>query len=488
MTRCAAYLRISKDGEGLGLGIERQRNAVTELAASKGWTIDPRWTFEENSTSAWDDSKPRPGFERLLTGMETGQVEAVVVYSFDRLARRLRDAARVLDLVDKHGVSIATSTGDLDLSTAYGRGIAGILGSIANMEITQMSERLKAKAEQNARAGKVVNGGRRRYGYTANRSALVEAEASSIREVSNRLIGGATLSGVVRDLNDRNVLTSYGKRWTVKKLRATLTHPALCGRVEFRGEVLHGVIGQWPTILDEESFDALQVVIAARSRLENEWVSHRVHLLSGFAKCGVEGCGGKMIGHLQTNGKWTYTCNVRKHLGRDKANLDAYILAEVKHRAAETYIEVPEWVDEDRAKIRRQIAELEERKLAAVRQLVDGKIGADVLTAVTAEFDTRIRGLEDTQVHRVLSETLDAVVFDLDQIETKPISDQSAAVQMFVQRLTILPAKRLGRGFDPASVEVVWRDMAELQWHAVVERGESGRSPDWSPNSPPTGR
>jgi DNA invertase Pin-like site-specific DNA recombinase len=41
MTRCAAYLRISKDDEGLGLGIDRQWQAVSELAASKGWTIDP---------------------------------------------------------------------------------------------------------------------------------------------------------------------------------------------------------------------------------------------------------------------------------------------------------------------------------------------------------------------------------------------------------------------------------------------------------------
>ncbi|MCW2751387.1 MAG: hypothetical protein JWR83_2497 [Aeromicrobium sp.] len=58
MIRCAAYLRISKDGEGLG--IDRQWQAVRELAASKGWAIEPRLKIEENSTSAWDDSKPRP--------------------------------------------------------------------------------------------------------------------------------------------------------------------------------------------------------------------------------------------------------------------------------------------------------------------------------------------------------------------------------------------------------------------------------------------
>lgn len=118
--RAAAYLRSSKDEEAQGLGIECQRDAVKDLCQQRGWTLDERWLIPENHPSAWDDSKPRPGFERLLRGMESGEVKAVAVFAFDRLARRLEDVARVLKVVEKHGVLIAAHTANLDLSTLPG--------------------------------------------------------------------------------------------------------------------------------------------------------------------------------------------------------------------------------------------------------------------------------------------------------------------------------------------------------------------------------
>lgn len=181
MIKAAAYLRISKDDEGQGLGIDRQHEAVKILCEQKGWVLDPLWVIAENNRSAWDDSKPRPGFQRLIRRMESGEVTAVAVYAFDRLARRLKDTALVLDLVEKHRVQVATVTGGLDLSTIYGRGIAGMLGSMAAMEIAALRERLSSKAEQNVRVGKVHNGGRRPFGYALDRKTVVDEEADVIR-------------------------------------------------------------------------------------------------------------------------------------------------------------------------------------------------------------------------------------------------------------------------------------------------------------------
>ena len=119
--------------------------------------------------------------------------------------------------------------------------------------------------------------------------------------------------------------------------------------------------------------------------------------------------------------------------------------------------------------MRQEIANLEKRKRETVQQLVDGSIGTETVGAVIAEFDSRIRVLQSQQVDQVMAETFDAVVFDLDQIDSMPINEQRASVQMYIKRLTVLPAKRLGRGFDPTSVEIVWRDLSRLRWHAVVE-------------------
>jgi site-specific DNA recombinase len=471
VTRTAAYLRISKDEAGQGLGIERQRQAVTTLAESKGWRLDPRWVINENDTSAWDDSKPRPGFERLLQGMESGQVEAVVVYSFDRLARRLRDTVRVLDLVEKHAVEMAAvTTGALDLSSAYGRGLAGVLGSLASMEIAAMSDRLKAKAEENAKNGRVTNGGRRPFGYDVRRMVLDEGEAAVIREVANGLLAGESLTGLVRGLNDRQMRTAYGSHWTLKKLRGVMSRPALCGRVTYRGDVLPGVNAAWPAILDEETFDKVQVALAARTRLEDAWTNRRRHLLSGLAWCGIPDCGAKMIAFKQTSGKWAYRCSVFRHLSRDEANLDAFLIAEVKARADETTVTVSEVLDEEQHTIRREISDLEARKYDTAREFADGSIPADVLRTIIAEIEAKIAALRERQVDEFAASSLDAVCFSLDDFDSMDIENRRTAITMFVRRIVVHPPKRMGRGFDPTSVEIVWRDLDRYRWYGVVEK------------------
>ena len=470
MARTAAYLRISRDDEGSGLGIERQREAVTALAESKGWRLDPHWVIVENSVSAWDDSKVRPGFERLLDGMADGRVQAVVTYSFDRLARRLRDAARVIDLVEKRGVKVATVTGGLDLSTAYGRGIAGVLGSLAGMEIASMSERLKSKAQQNARHGRVTNGGRRPFGYSLSRTEVVEAEAAIVREVADRLIAGESLSGLVADLNRRGVGTAYGARWTPKKLRATMSRPALCGRVTHRGTVLHDVKASWPAILTPEQYDQVQIALAARRRINDAWTTRRTHLLSGLCRCGLCPDQPKMVGFAQTNGRSAYVCSVQRHLTRDEQHVDRFVLDEVKRRAAERSIPVAEWSDTEAAEIARQIADLEARKHDAARRFVDGSLPADVLTTVVAEFDERIAALREQQVTEHLAHRFDAVTFDLTDIDDLPLDDRRTAIEMYVQRVVIHPAKRKGRGFDPSTVEIVWKDLDGLRLHGQAVR------------------
>ncbi len=138
--RAAVYLRISRDEAGEGLGIDRQRDAVKSLARAKGWVIDPAWVIEENDVSAYA-KRPRPGFERLVRGIESGQVKAVVAYALDRLVRRLDDLARLIDVAEQHDVPVATVAGDVDLSTGHGRGLAKLLGVVASIEVDHMSAR-----------------------------------------------------------------------------------------------------------------------------------------------------------------------------------------------------------------------------------------------------------------------------------------------------------------------------------------------------------
>ncbi len=491
MIKAAAYLRISKDEEGKGLGIERQLDAVKALCQVRGWVLDERWLIAENNRSAWDDSKPRPGFQRLLGGMESGEVKAVAVFAFDRLARRRKDVAHVLDLVEKRGVLIAAHSGNLDLSTVYGRGIAGVLGALAGMEIASMQERLNAKAEQNVQAGKVHNGGSRPYGYTLRRNEVVPHEVEILQEISRRLIDGESLTGVARDLNRRGVNASTyvpkplapgeepgtgqepkTRLWNTKTLREVMARPRLCGRVVHRGEVVPGVTGQWPAILTPVEFDTLQIAISARRVVEHRWTNARMHLLSGtLLRCGT--CDSKVLAFKQTSGVGAYRC--RGHVLRNEANVDAHVRSAVIQFAMENPVRVSEWQQEQQADLSSQIATLEHRKAEAVRAFARHGGDPASLAMLTADLQAQITALRSQQVEQVvLGSDLEWAQFDVSDVMAAPVTtaegieQQRAVLALYVDRITLHPSKQRGRGYDETATEIAYRDPNRRKWTAVV--------------------
>ena len=146
MTTAAIYTRISQDSAGEGLGVDRQERLCRSLAAERGLTISD--VLVDNDVSAYRRRK-RPGFERLVRMLETGQVSAVVAYHADRLYRRTTDLERLVDLVEANGAHVYTvAAGDIDLTTASGRMVARVVGAIAQHESERMGERITMKSEE----------------------------------------------------------------------------------------------------------------------------------------------------------------------------------------------------------------------------------------------------------------------------------------------------------------------------------------------------
>lgn len=471
--RAAAYLRISKDDEGEALGTKRQYEAVKALCAAKGWELDPAWVIEENNRSAWDESKPRPGFQRLLRGMETGAVTAVAVYAFDRLARRRKDVTAVLECVEKHKVLVAAVTGGIDLSTPYGIGVAEIVGAIAGMEIRAMQERLRSKAEQNVRAGKVHNGGTRPYGFELDRLTVREPEAEVIREMAQHVIDGGSLSSLARSLNRRGIGTAGGKRWDTRKVRDVLDNPRLCGRVVHRGKVVPDVEGQWQKVLSPEEFDALQIGLAARRVVQERWTNERRHLLSGsMLRCGS--CDGKIHAFQQTSGAWAYRC--RGHLTRNEDHVNRHVREAVIAYALEHPVEVSAWDREETASIWAEIARLEQKKADTIRAFTDtDDSDPATLAIVTRNLTRQIDALKERQVEQaVLDAGIQWAQFDVTEVLARPaetpeeIEQQRATIGLYVSRIVLHPSKKRGRGYDDTATEIVFRDPNRLTWRGVV--------------------
>lgn len=120
--RTAIYLRISLDLEMNGLAIERQREDCERLAQREGWTVVE--TYVDQSISAMDATKKRPGYDRMVADYEAGMFDAIVCWDLDRLTRQPRqlddwiDAARIEKGQDGHTTMLDRVAAALELTVS----------------------------------------------------------------------------------------------------------------------------------------------------------------------------------------------------------------------------------------------------------------------------------------------------------------------------------------------------------------------------------
>lgn len=465
MKRAGVYVRISSDPDGTALGVERQKTDCQELASAKGWRI--AGVYEDNDVSA-TRGKPRPGYQRLLADIRAGKVDAVVVWDLDRLHRRPVELEEFLDLAKTHSLSLASVGGDVDLGTEQGVLIAGIKAQVGRYEAQQISRRVRRKQEELRAAGKPFSGGLRPYGYDKSRSRVVPEEAAVIREVAERLIGGASLGSIAADLNARGILPARAALWSVTTLKAVISKPRIAGLLTYRGDVQGEAA--WPAILDVDTFRRLQVAMDRR-RPANSMSNARKYLLSGIALCGADGCGKPMQVAYHPRGVLGYKC-VSGHVGRNMKHLDEYLRQEVTAFAAEHPVRVSEWQSPEGADIAARLEALERRKIDAANQFADGSLPADMLRVIGNSLQTQIDALQQEQDDSAAVDFDLArwVAFDFSNCwDGLPLVEKRTAIAMYVTRLVVNPAKRKGAGFDPASIDITFRDPDRMAFRAVVE-------------------
>ena len=134
--RCAIYTRKSTE-EGLEQdfnSLDAQREACAAYILSQkheGWSaLSDRYDDGGYSGGSMD----RPALSRLLADIESGKIDAAIVYKVDRLTRSLADFARIVAIFDAAGVSFVSITQAFNTTTSIGRLTLNVLLSFAQFE------------------------------------------------------------------------------------------------------------------------------------------------------------------------------------------------------------------------------------------------------------------------------------------------------------------------------------------------------------------
>jgi site-specific DNA recombinase len=300
--RAAVYTRISRDAEGLALGVERQREDLEEFARERGLEIVN--TYEDNDIGASTRStKPRPDYKRMLRDAAFGRFDVIIAYTSSRLTRRPRENEDLIELAEQHGIRFRyRNSPSFDLNTADGRNVARILAANDAAESERIGERVAREARQRAANGQ-WHGGWAPLGYQFTYDAsdpprVTGLEPDPVRapiiaEMAGRVVGGESLYALCRQLNRRGVKTApgakakHGAMWRSQTLKRALINPAVIGMREYDGE-LHD--GKWPAILDRQTWERVRDVLLdpVRTDPDRSWVTDvsRKRALSGLLVCG----------------------------------------------------------------------------------------------------------------------------------------------------------------------------------------------------------
>lgn len=292
--RVGIYCRISLDAEEKGEGVKRQEDDCRALCASRGYEVVD--VYVDGSNSAYS-GKRRPEYERLLSDLGEGRINGVVVYNLDRLHRRPVEPESFIDLAQRTKATLATVTGDVDLSTHEGQLTARIMGAVAKKASDDASRRLQRKWIEDAKDGKPKHGGKRPFGYEPDKVTVRESEAEVLREAVARVLSNETVYAVVKDFNERGITTTSGNVWGIGQLRRVLVNPRNTGLRSYKGEPIGEAA--WPAIINEDDHKALVQILTNPARRTTPG-NAREHLLSGFLHCGECECVSRLWGRLES--------------------------------------------------------------------------------------------------------------------------------------------------------------------------------------------
>jgi site-specific DNA recombinase len=325
MKRAAIYARVSTDEQAeKGYSLPSQLEACRRYADQYGYEIIGEFSDDYSGRKL-----NRPELDKVRDLICARKVDALIVYSPDRLVRDLGYACELRRERNKYHVELCRVLGGQTESTPQGEFTEDILNSAASFESKLIVERTRRGKIGQAKAGKMILQGYPPYGYDKEGKGK---EAKLIPDVQEVKIVRSIFELYTRGNGDREpkslrAIANYldltgaplpdkgmqsGTYWSPFTVRKILTNEIYAGRTYYgKSRVVDAETDKreylpkdkWIpidvpalAIIDRETFQA-----AAAQAQRNKELAKRnrknSYLLSGYLRCGR--CGATIVGHMR---------------------------------------------------------------------------------------------------------------------------------------------------------------------------------------------
>lgn len=184
------YARVSTDHQSL----DQQLDKLTAAG------VDPERIYRDklSGTTTRDE---RPGLAALLDYAREGDV--IVVIGIDRLGRSLIEVMSTIRDLGERGIVLRSLREGIDTSTATGRMVAGVLASVAELELELQRERRQASMQARRDRGQPVGRPAALTAEQRDQVLLLHAAGKSVVDIAKSFrVGRDTVYRVIRSASD----------------------------------------------------------------------------------------------------------------------------------------------------------------------------------------------------------------------------------------------------------------------------------------------
>lgn len=286
--RTALYIRLSvEDNKKRGHSIENQKLVLENFLAGRPEFVVYN-TYVDNGATGTNFH--RPGFQQMLSDIEAGLIDCVLVKDLSRLGRNSIDTGYYIEQYFRaHQIRFIALTDQFDTADASNLH-GGIMLPLKNMineaYALDIGRKIKAQARQTMKDGEYI-GARAPYGYRKDpencHKLLIDPEAAEVVfQIFQWAYEHVGLNDIARRLNEQGIQTpSHRKRAT-----GEITHENLVGSGKWQtrtvakildSEVYTGDLVQGKTkIVDHQQVQADEDNLIIATNTHEAIISHEV--------------------------------------------------------------------------------------------------------------------------------------------------------------------------------------------------------------------
>lgn len=235
--RIGIYCRVSTREQTLGYSIENQKKKCQDyMELFNDDSTEAIFYIDEGHSAS---TLERPSMKLMLQDVKDHKLDEIIIYKLDRMTRNVIDTYELLSMFTDENVNLIAVMDNLDITTANGKLVVGILAIFAQWERETIIERTNDGLLQMAIEGKYPKSGVL-LGYTKDRDMYLSIDkqaASIIRSIFSYARAGYPLAEI-----QAKILEIHNYKLRTDRMKRIIFENGYYGEFTYKGYVFPDVM------------------------------------------------------------------------------------------------------------------------------------------------------------------------------------------------------------------------------------------------------